>query len=1167
TQALLSSTGSEAGLCSQLLRVACAASDVSGAIDVAAFGLGVAQWVEHCIETVENTEGATEQYGDCDAICRRISTALTEAIWALGIEWEPDTADDGDERWDDEKLERLEQNRQLVAVAKELMSAGVIGQDLAKERLDADFLEQIGTIPSAAMFTRKYIRLNTTLNFKQTKFNLISEQNEGFAKLVVLIQGAMAAIAPHQLNSEVLDAIHSGLGRTGHGSVVVQALRSLDSLQQRVRLLLADIMRLIGIFNIDPNRAVDIILDCFMSSVRFYWPFYIALLDASPWCQGLAESLKVAQLVGWKMQFYAGEPASAFKFMDELSTVAALLVAHGLIRLADLYSMLVPARNEDQSKEFDAWCISMKDARSKGAGNRLGEMGGLEDLGDSSGASEATSAVKEDVPSERANQHALLCAKLLSIGDTANALVYMARFPNLARVHQPIADLVVRIIDVAIEELYQTTDCVRAPVKPYLRVTSNTAAANVEPAVTNIWGIPRGQQPMPEDRTTRKSYVLSPLTTESNDMFFYEDFWLLEAADWLPKACSIASMPRKLAPWLNLAFTRLHQFPALLTRLMRLCRYGLREQPDEERTWLGFLRAWILPAYSFASPSAGLSNELWLIVSTLPLAKRYGLYRDWNTVLASGQPMLPNTTAGSANGDVSISMDMAMSLDDALEDTEDDSAGGSFAQTAYVEIEALSLEVRRQVRSMMRRLSGDTVKLVGRQLCAICHPTPTLSLKIVLDQVCSYDNLVDSVVKAFRYLTALDADVMFYVILTTLDDPTSSKVKDDGVNVAHWLRSLSLFIAAFSHRHESPSLGYVMGYVLKQMVGMVGTEEAPPVFETTVVSDAILRLAAIDVMANATDDQVLALQGGYLLNLEAFSMVSPWILQQEATADDVVTVSTDTRLTRRLALWLTNILTSNDQALPLAVAMCIHADKILKMSSMPLSSTLIIYDRELERVYQLFNLLYTNLKPERYARVIPGPHTLASQYGLSWGLAILWGRPNVACHLAQRLKQWEADGEEISVRVVEREPLEAKASEADVHEDQPSVGTCEETGDTDTKVTGADVDQADPDQTEAGANQDTAETGQADVVMKQTKSDSTDAKTPNAATIEPQLSASDAATEVADSEAKMDVDEKINGCDVPRVVSELYFEAPLLPREYVDYIAQTLPPSATNVGL
>ncbi|KAJ2454397.1 THO2 plays a role in transcriptional elongation [Coemansia sp. RSA 2336] len=1107
-----------------------------GAADANAFSLGVAQWVEHCLETVDNTEGAAERYGSSDELRMRVSTALTETIWALNIEWEPDTADDNDQRWDSDRLERLERSRQLVEMAKCLVSAGVISLDLAKERLDADFLEQMNAVPSAVAFTRKYIRLNTTLNFKQTKYNLISEQNEGFAKLVVLIQGAMAAVAPHQLSSDLLNATRSGSFSNDNGSVVMQALRTLDGLQQRVRMLIADILRLVGIFNIDPNRVLDIIIDCFISSVRFYWPFYLALLDASPWCQRSSESPKIAQLVGWKMQFYAGESVSAFKFLDELSTVAALLVSHGIIRLADLYPMLSPSRNEDMSKEFDEWCSELKNRQSQGGGNSLAEMGGLEEVSDDKPAKPAS---QTDSRSEWSNQHALLCAKLLAIGNTDNALVYIKRFPSLARMHPQIADLTIRIVDVATADLYRNTDCVRAPVKPYLRIHSNALAETADHTATGAWGIPCSRLTPALEAHTNRNYVLSPPLPGSTDVFFYEDFWQLEAETKLPRAHSVASLPRDLAPWLNVGFTRLHLSPSLLTRLMRLCRYGLQSQPEAEHTWQSVLRAWILPAYSLTAPSAGLSNELWLIVSMMPQAKRYALYRDWNTMLTSGHPTLPHTVTCEKPTHSANPMDMAMSLDDALEEVGD--ADGLFAQTSYVEIEALCLEVRRQVRAMMRRLSGDTVKLIGRQLCALCHPTPTLSLKVVLDQVCSYDNLIDSVVEAFRYLTPLDADVMFYVILNTLDDPASTKVKEDGINTAHWLQSLSLFIAAFGHRHENASLSYTLSYVLKQVVRMVRIEEAPPVFETTVISDAILRLAAIDVMANATDDQVLALQGGYHLNLEAFSMVSPWVLPQDATVDSALAASTNFRLTRRLAQWLTNIVVGNDLALSLVVAMCTHADKILKMASLPLSNVMIIYDREIERVYQLFNLLYTNLKPDRYASIVPGPHILVSKYNLSWGLAILWGRPNISRHLIHGLKQWEEDGEPIAVQITEQEG--ALASKGAMAADGAQISSPLSSN-----------QRESTDAANASGNLASAAAKSSDTNGVAAESDSvSEHKAPAAAAVP--------------DDSKMDIDEEQANDEHPRIVSDLKFEAPLLPRDYVSHIASTVPQSAIEVGL
>ncbi|KAJ2795898.1 THO2 plays a role in transcriptional elongation, partial [Coemansia furcata] len=412
---------------------------------------------------------------------------------------------------------------------------------------------------------------------------------------------------------------------------------------QRIRCLLVDVNRLIGVFNIDPNRALDIILDCFMSSVRFYWAFYIALLDASPWCQSPADSLKVAQLVGWRLQFYISGRPSDYRFMDELTTMAALLITHRLVRLPDLYSMLQPSTGEAIDTEYETWLAKQKEQQLGDAGGLLAKMGGLDDMEEEGEDKHAAEEDSADSPDRWANQHALLCAKLLSMGDTQSALVYMKRFPNMVRVHQPLADLAARIVDASTVELYRRTDCVRAPVKSCLRMKTGitTPCPDASSDAVDAWKLPRARHGSIADAHVQPNVVLTPLVTRPADVFFYEKFWLLDAAQRMPAVRQLSDLPRVLAPWLNVAFLRLHQFPALITRLTRLCRYGLTCGLGKEAEWIGVLRAWILPSVSFSAPSAALSNELWLFISTLPLSKRYALYGDWDAILTSGRPMLP----------------------------------------------------------------------------------------------------------------------------------------------------------------------------------------------------------------------------------------------------------------------------------------------------------------------------------------------------------------------------------------------------------------------------------------------------------------------------------------------------------------------------------------------
>ncbi|KAJ2726703.1 THO2 plays a role in transcriptional elongation [Coemansia sp. Benny D115] len=1183
THALLSNEPDiESRLCSQLLQGLCTIDDGLGAIDSKVFGQNVARWIEYCIAATKNSNNDPSAETQIRA---RIEEAFIETIWTLSVEWEPESADLDDIRWKAEVQKSTEQRKQLLQITSSLLANQVVTQDVAKERLDPEFLEKLAIIPSATTFTRKYIRLNTTLNFKQTKYNLVSEQNEGFSKLVTLIQATMGSVVPHQVANGILEHTSAMSLDTRNGSAVLLALRSISDLQSTIRGLLLDIQRLIGIFSLDPNRVLDIILDCFMSSVRFYWAFYIALLDASPWCKTAAESLKVAQLVGWKLQFYLNGPAADHKYMDELLTMAALLISHRLIRLSDLYAMLAPNTPEGIEKEFEAWSLKQKEQETGGMGGLLSKMGGLEDGGEEGEDPEADEAGTGEIASEWANQHAILCEKLLAIGDTESALFYLKRYPDMARTHPSIGDLVVRIIDASTRTLYENTACIRAPAKLPLKLKiSIDQETNDQDVSTNKWGLPVvASDTLTDAHANAQIHVLTPLLQRPSEVFFYERFWLLDMASRLPVVNNVCDMPRVLAPWLNIAFLRLHQFPALLTRLIRLCRYGLANLQESASTdaLVGFLRAWILPAFSLCLPSAGMSNELWLLVSGLPLAQRYQLYGSWDAMLSSGRPTLPHVFAGNmqtggagqrqATPDHLLSMDMA--LDEALgdDDIDDEDAAmgdenfGQHSLATFVELQALFSENRRQVRSVMRRLSGDTVKLMGRRLCNLCHATPTLSLKIILDQVCSYDNLVDSVVEAFRYLTPMDADVMFYTILKILSDPTSAKVKEDGVNAAHWLQSLSSFIAAFSHRHENLRLDVVLDYVLKLTISMARSEKPLPVPELTVLSDSVLRLAGIPFMANAAEEQILALQGGHYLGLEAFNMVSAWAIHQDTTVDSIIAASSENRLARRMSLWMTNMVVSRAQALPFIVSVCVHAESVLKAATLPLSNLLVVYDREVERVYQLFNLLYYNLKPEKFIKLVPGPHVLASQYGLSWDMAVLWGRPAISVHLAQGLKQWEEDGEKVHVEIFEQEePTESDRPD----ESNDSAEPVKPAGSIDQE--GAMV--ADSPKPEDATINDTTATP-ADIIdivgAAVDAADAADAKDMIPDDPSP-------AAEAVQDDSKMDTDniqdiaaedKSKAAADKPRVVSSLQFQVPLIPRDYVDYIAQTMPASARDLGI
>ena len=134
---------------------------------------------------------------------------------------------------------------------------------------------------------------NTALYYLQARFNLLKEESEGFSKLIT------------ELN-------------------MVEELGD-------VNLSLDHIRSLIGKFNLDPNRCIDLVLDAYESS-----PYVTAYIDILR----IFKSESVNQILGFKFQCY-NDPKTP-STPDSLYILTAVLLANKVIELKDLLPHLSP---------------------------------------------------------------------------------------------------------------------------------------------------------------------------------------------------------------------------------------------------------------------------------------------------------------------------------------------------------------------------------------------------------------------------------------------------------------------------------------------------------------------------------------------------------------------------------------------------------------------------------------------------------------------------------------------------------------------------------------------------------------------------------------------------------------------------------------------------------
>jgi len=171
------------------------------------------------------------------------------------------------------------------------ISDNVVSEPLVKERLDYETVGDAGMIANKKLVASKFIKLKTRLFYKQQKFNLLREESEGYSKLITEL--------------------------------------SLDepSNEFDVQYMLRVVRSLIGCFNLDPNRVLDIILEAFEQRPRLESSFVSLIREF------LDDHVTLTQVLAFKFSFYGHESTP-----ESLYLLAANLISNKLLDLKELYS-------------------------------------------------------------------------------------------------------------------------------------------------------------------------------------------------------------------------------------------------------------------------------------------------------------------------------------------------------------------------------------------------------------------------------------------------------------------------------------------------------------------------------------------------------------------------------------------------------------------------------------------------------------------------------------------------------------------------------------------------------------------------------------------------------------------------------------------------------------
>ncbi|XP_069749018.1 THO complex subunit 2 isoform X5 [Narcine bancroftii] len=427
----------------------------------------------------------------------------------------------------------------------------LVSDTVLKERLDPETLESLGLVKQSQQFNQKSVKIKTKLFYKQQKFNLLREENEGYGKLF------------------------TELGQDLSGN--------LTSV-----LILENIKSLIGCFNLDPNRVLDIILEVYECRPE-HDDFFVPLIE-SYMC--MCELQTLCHILGFKFKFYQepnGETPSS------LYRVAAILLQNNLIELDDLYVHLLPLDTnilEQHKREI---------VEAKQIARKLTLVVLSADKPDEKEKEKDKEEEKNEKPPD--NQKLGLLEALLKIGDWDHAQCIMDQIPPFyATSHKPIALALCQLIHIITEPLYRRV------------------------------GVPKGAKgtvilSLRNERAPKPVETFEDLRKEVFSMLCYLGPHLWHDPILFAKVVRIGK-----------AFMKEHSSDG-------------SKPDDKERTeslvscFLSIADQVLLPSLTLMDSNACMSEELWGMLKAFPYQYRYRLYGQWKNETYNSHPLLVKVKA------------------------------------------------------------------------------------------------------------------------------------------------------------------------------------------------------------------------------------------------------------------------------------------------------------------------------------------------------------------------------------------------------------------------------------------------------------------------------------------------------------------------------------------
>ncbi|KAI3401336.1 hypothetical protein diail_11419 [Diaporthe ilicicola] len=287
---------------------------------------------------------------------------------------------------------------------------------------------------------------------------------------------------------------------------------------------------------------------------------------------------------------------------------------------------------------------------------------------------------------------------------------------------------------------------------------------------------------------------------------------------------------------------------------------------------------------------------------------------------------------------------------------------------------------RAETNGILKRLSLENLSTMAKKLAKTAYASPGVVFKTAFDQIEAYPNLIEAFVECARYLTDLGYDVLTWSLMSALGGKARSRTQETSVLLtSKWLQALSRFSGKVFKRYQHMKPLPVLQYVNNQLSKGNSTD-------LVILRELISTMAGVVPDVDFTDAQMRAMTGGEVLRRQTLISLGDRRDVSVHGAERLMQSLMDTKLAGRLLVNLAQYRQSALYKLPEDEA---HVKYLAT-----------IMDEVHQALAQYLDFLRSNLSPDQFDANIPSIIELMTGYGLDVDLAFMVGRASLAHRMA-----------------------------------------------------------------------------------------------------------------------------------------------------------------------